>query len=45
MRMFEARYVFEHSLRDRRGPRLLRYLLEHGDDEFTNHPPSDAATT
>ncbi|MEP6780333.1 MAG: hypothetical protein ABJC26_10620 [Gemmatimonadaceae bacterium] len=29
------RYVFEHSLRDERGPRLLRYLLEHGADEFS----------
>ncbi len=33
--MLEVRYVFEHSLRDERGPRLLRYLLEHGADEFS----------
>ena len=32
--MLEVRYVFEHSFRDERGPRLLRYLLEHGADEF-----------
>lgn len=33
--MLEARYLFEHSLRGERGPRLLRYLLAHGADEFT----------
>ena len=33
--MLEVRYVFEHSLRNERGPRLLRYLLEHGADEFS----------
>ncbi|MEP6834126.1 MAG: hypothetical protein ABJB74_12060 [Gemmatimonas sp.] len=33
--MLEVRYVFERSLRDERGPRLLRYLLEHGADEFS----------
>jgi hypothetical protein len=33
--MLEVRYVFEHSLRDERGPRLLRYLLDHGADEFS----------
>ena len=35
MRMLEVRYVAEHSLRGERGPRLLRYLLEHGADEFS----------
>lgn len=33
--MLEVRYVFEHGLRGDRGPRLLRYLLEHGADEFS----------
>jgi len=33
--MLDVRYVFEHSLRDDRGPRLLRYLLAHGADEFS----------
>ena len=33
--MLEVRYVSERSLRDERGPRLLRYLLEHGADEFS----------
>lgn len=33
--MLEVRYVFEHGLRDDRGPRLLRYLLDHGADEFS----------
>jgi hypothetical protein len=33
--MLDVRYVFEHSLRGERGPRLLRYLLSHGADEFT----------
>jgi hypothetical protein len=31
----EVRYLFEHSLRGERGPRLLRYLLERGADEFS----------
>jgi hypothetical protein len=33
--MLEVRYVTEHSLRDERGPRLLRYLLQRGADEFS----------
>jgi hypothetical protein len=33
--MLQVRYVFEHSLRDERGPRLLRYLLAQGADEFS----------
>jgi hypothetical protein len=33
--MLEVRYVFEHGLRDERGPRLLRYLLDRGADEFS----------
>lgn len=33
--MLEVRYVFEHSLHGERGPRLLRYLREHGADEFS----------
>jgi hypothetical protein len=33
--MLEVRYVFEYSLRGERGPRLLRYLLAHGADEFS----------
>jgi hypothetical protein len=33
--MLEVRYVFERSLRGERGPRLLRYLLDHGADEFS----------
>jgi len=33
--MLQVRYVFEHSLRGERGPRLLRYLLAHGADEFS----------
>lgn len=33
--MLEVRYVFEHSLRGERGPRLLRYLVAHGADEFS----------
>ena len=33
--MLEVRYVSEHGLRDERGPRLLRYLLEHDADEFS----------
>jgi hypothetical protein len=33
--MPEVRYVFEHGLRGERGPRLLRYLLARGADEFT----------
>lgn len=33
--MLEVRYLSEHSLRDERGPRLLRYLLEHRADEFS----------
>lgn len=33
--MLEVRYVFEHSLRGERGPQLLRFLLEHGADEFS----------
>ena len=35
LEMLVVRYVFEHSLRGERGPRLLRYLLEHGADEFS----------
>jgi hypothetical protein len=30
-----VRYVFEHSLRGERGPALLRWLLDHGADEFS----------
>ena len=33
--MLVVRYVFEHGLRGERGPRLLRYLLERGADEFS----------
>jgi hypothetical protein len=33
--MLEVRYVFEHGLRGERGPRLLRYLLQRGADEFS----------
>jgi len=33
--MLQVRYVFEQSLRDERGPHLLRYLLAHGADEFS----------
>lgn len=33
--MLEVRYVTEQGLRGERGPRLLRYLLEHGADEFS----------
>ena len=33
--MLHVRYVFEHSLRGERGPRLLRYLLARGADEFS----------
>lgn len=33
--MHGVRYVFEHGLRGERGPRLLRYLLARGADEFT----------
>jgi hypothetical protein len=33
--MLVVRYVFEHSLRGERSPRLLRYLLAHGADEFS----------
>jgi len=33
--MLEVRYVFEQSLHDDRGPRLLHYLLERGADEFS----------
>lgn len=33
--MLEVRYVSEDSLRDERGPRLLRYLLSRGADEFS----------
>jgi hypothetical protein len=33
--MLSVRYVSEHSLRDERGPRLLRYLLQRGADEFS----------
>ena len=33
--MLEVRYVFEYSLRGERGPRLLRFLLDHGADEFS----------
>lgn len=32
--VFELRYVVEHGLRGDRGPRLLRYLLAQGADEF-----------
>ena len=32
--MLEVRYVFEPTLRGDRGPRLLRYLLARGADEF-----------
>ena len=33
--MLEVRYVLEHGLRGERGPRLLRFLLTHGADEFS----------
>jgi len=33
--MCETRYLVEHDLRGERGPRLLRYLLECGADEFS----------
>lgn len=33
--MLHIRYLVEHSLRGERGPRLLRYLLERGADEFS----------
>lgn len=33
--MLELRYVLEHSLNCERAPRLLRYLLGHGADEFS----------
>lgn len=33
--VLEVRYVFEHGLRGERGPRLLRYLLARGADEFS----------
>ncbi len=33
--MLEIRYIAEPELRGERGPRLLRYLLEHGADELT----------
>ena len=33
--ILEVRYVLEHSVRGDRGPRLLRYLLAHGADEFS----------
>lgn len=33
--VLEVRYVFEHSVRGERGPRLLRYLLAHGADELS----------
>jgi len=33
--MLEVRYVSEHGLCGERGPRLLRYLLAHGADEFS----------
>ena len=33
--MFEIRYLSARSLRGERGTRLLRYLLEHGADEFS----------
>jgi len=33
--MLEVRYLFEHALRGDRGPRLLRYLMERGADEFS----------
>jgi hypothetical protein len=33
--MLQVRYVNEHGLRGERGPRLLRYLLEHGADELS----------
>lgn len=33
--MFEVRYLSARSLRGERGTRLLRYLLEHGADEFS----------
>ncbi|MHB1223711.1 MAG: hypothetical protein ACYC2G_06635 [Gemmatimonadaceae bacterium] len=32
--MLEPRYVSDHGLRGERGPRLLRYLLQRGADEF-----------
>ncbi len=33
--MLIVRYVFDDSLRGERGPRLLRYLLKQGADEFS----------
>src|SRR3569833_762403 len=33
--MLEVRYVAAHTLRGECGPRLLRYLVERGADEFT----------
>jgi len=33
--MLDVRFLSEHSLRGERGPRLLRYLLAHGADEFS----------
>lgn len=33
--MHNVRYLDEQSLRDDRAPRLLRYLLAHGADEFS----------
>jgi hypothetical protein len=33
--VFEVRYVSERGLREERAPRLLRYLAEHGADEFS----------
>ena len=33
--MLSVRYVFEHSLRGERAPKLLRYLLARGADEFS----------
>ena len=33
--MLEVRYVSDGGLRADRGPRLLRYLLAHGADEFS----------
>jgi hypothetical protein len=33
--MLQVRYVTERDLEGERGPRLLRFLLDHGADEFT----------
>ncbi len=33
--MHQVRYVDEHGLHGERAPRLLRYLLAHGADEFS----------